>query len=507
MSDLWKQWEGQIVDGKFPLLRHLGGSENCPVFLTERQEGELKVNAAIKLISAAAENGELQLSRWQQAAELSHPHLIPLYEMGHVELGGMPLVYVVMEYADENLAQVLPGRALTPDEARAVLESVLDILAYLHAEGFVHGHIKPANIMAIGDQLRVSSDGLRRVGESLDSPGDQDAYAPPENARGISPTSRAALPASDVWSLGMTLVETLTQNLPSVRAAEKLDPQLPQALPEPFLDIARHCLVRQPQGRWTVAQITARLEGRAPVPVTEAMPPLVRPIPPAVQTPLPALQPVARLSRPPVKRRGPAAPIAIGLVLTVVTILAGQRLLRHETAAPQVPAASDEQVLASPKSSQAPPSPQQRPIKAHSSSLAEDARSSKAPVPVPALIHPETIPGEKTNGVGKLRAGAPAQGEVAHQVIPEVPQSARDTIRGTVKVRVKVEVDRAGNVEVAELASPGPSKYFARAALGAAQNWKFKPPKADGQAVLSSWTLQFDFTRGETTVVPMQEMP
>ena len=504
MSDTLKQWEGQIVSGKFPLLRYLGGSEDCAVFLTERQEGELQVNATIKLISAGPANGELRLSRWQQAAELSHPRLIPLYEMGHIELGGMPHVYVVMEYADENLAQVLPERALTLDEARAVLESVLDILAYLHGKGFVHGHIKPANIMAIGDQLKVSSDGLRRIGESLDGPGDQDAYAPPENAGGIIPTSPTALPASDVWSLGVTLVATLKQDLAVVRGTEQLDLLSPQAFPQPFLDIARHCLVRQPQGRWTVAQIMARLEGRAPVPVTEGMPPQVRPIPPAVRTPLPPPQSVARLSRPPAKRRGPAAPIAIGLALAVVIILAGQRLLRHETA---TPAASDEEALAPAQSSQVPPSPQERSIKPHSSSTAEDGRSSKAPVPVPALIHPETIPGEKTNGVGKLRAGAPGQGEVAHQVIPEVPQSARDTIRGTVKVRVKVEVDRSGNVEDAELESPGPSKYFARAALGAAQHWKFKPPNADGKAVLSSWTLQFDFTRDETTVVPMQEMP
>src|SRR6202035_262581 len=102
----WKQWEGQIVNGEFPLLRFLGGSEPCAVFLTERRDGERLVKAAIKLIAAAPENGERQLSRWQQAAGLSHPHLIPLYEMGRFELGGVPLVYVVMECAEENLAQV-----------------------------------------------------------------------------------------------------------------------------------------------------------------------------------------------------------------------------------------------------------------------------------------------------------------------------------------------------------------------------------------------------------------
>jgi TonB family protein len=139
--------------------------------------------------------------------------------------------------------------------------------------------------------------------------------------------------------------------------------------------------------------------------------------------------------------------------------------------------------------------------------VAAEEQSSKGPVPVPASIHPETIHEEETSTVAKLPAGALVHGEVAYQVMPEVLQSARDTIRGTVKVSVKVKVDRSGNVEDAELGSPGPSRYFARAALQAAQLWKFKPPSVGSQGILSSWTLQFEFSRDETTVVPMQEMP
>jgi TonB family protein len=499
MSDTWKQWEGQIVNGEFPLLRFLGGSEPCAVFLTERHDGERLVEAAIKLIPAAPENGEPQLSRWQQAAELSHPHLIPLYEMGRFELGGVPLVYVVMECAEENLAQVLPDRPLTPDEARAMLESALDVLAYVHRKGFVHGHIKPHNIMASGDQLKVSSDGLRRTGELLDGLGYQDAYDAPENARGIIPIPQTMSPAGDVWSLGMTLVETLTQNLPVVRTAEQQDPLLPQTLPEPFLDIARHCLLRHPQGRWTVAQIATRLEGRAPAPQ-------VRIMPPQADTPVLAPQPIARQSRPPAKYRRYEVRIALGFMLVLAAILVGPRLLRRHSEAPQVPAVTDERPLVPPAPRDVAPSPQEHPIKSSRPSVAEEEQSSKAPVPVPASIHPETIHEEEPT-VAKLSAGSLVHGEVAHQVTPEVLQSARDTIRGTVRVSVRVNVDRSGNVEDAELESPGPSKYFARAVLQAAQLWKFKPPKVAGRGVLSSWTLQFEFTRDETTVFPTQEMP
>ena len=205
MSHAWKQWEGQVANGEFPLLRYLGGSEHSAVFLTEFHEGERLLKAAIKLIPAPPENGEFQLSRWRLAAELSHPHLISLFGRGRCEVGGKQLLYLVMESAEENLAQVLPSRALTPAEAREMLDSVLDVLAYLHSKGFVHGHIKPINIMANGDQLKVSSDGLCRAGESLEHPGGPDAYGAPENAPEAIAGSKAMSPASDVWSLGMTL--------------------------------------------------------------------------------------------------------------------------------------------------------------------------------------------------------------------------------------------------------------------------------------------------------------
>src|ERR1700737_2059584 len=168
MSQDWKQWEGQVVNGKFPLLRYLGGSEYSAVFLTEFHQNEQPQKAAIKLIPAGEENNyhdEVQLSRWRAASELSHPHLISIFDQGRSELSGVPLLYVVMECAEENLAQVLPIRALTPEEARETFDSVLDVLAYLHGKGFVHGHLKPHNIMADDrDQLKLSSDGLRRTG-------------------------------------------------------------------------------------------------------------------------------------------------------------------------------------------------------------------------------------------------------------------------------------------------------------------------------------------------------
>jgi TonB family protein len=317
--------------------------------------------------------------------------------------------------------------------------------------------------------------------------------------------SQSMSPAGDVWSLGMTLVETLTQHLPDARKAEQKEVMLPKSLQEPFLDIARHCLLRNPQSRWTIAQIAARLEGRVATPQMRTISPEVRTAPPAPQR-------IAVASRPLAKSRNYTVPIAVGCALMIAAILAGPRLLRRHADAQQVPVATSEQPLVPPAPKKAAPkqvasSLQERSTKPYKSSLAEEERSSKAPVPVPALIHPESMHEEETNTAARFPVASPAHGDVEHQATPEVLQSARNSIRGTVRVSVKVNVDRSGNVEDAELESRGPSKYFARVALAAAQDWKFKPPKVGGRGVLSTWTLQFEFTRDATTVVPTQEMP
>ncbi len=467
VSHTWEQFIGQNVEGSFPLLQFLGGSESAAVFLTERHDGDRIVKAAIKLIPAAPENSELQLSRWRMTAQLSHPHLLRLFETGSCGLGGIPLLYVVMECAEENLGQVLSQRALTPAETRAMLEPLLDVLGYVHAKGLVHGHIKPANIMAIGDELKLSSDGLLQAGESDGSSAIADQspvahanlYDPPESAPGFVPPANGVAPACDVWSLGMTLVEVLTRNLPvSDAAGQGNDLPLPAELPEPFLDIARHSLVRRPEDRWTVAQIAARLENRAPVP--------------QVRTPS---RPVQRASRPqaaPAKRRAYAIPIVIGLLLAAI-LLAPKLFRRHPEIAHVAQAPAD--TLQAPASQ--PTSNLRTPLTAENE----------------AAIHPA--------------ADTSAGGEIIERVMPDVPPSARNTIQGTVRVTVRVDVDRSGEVQFAELENRGPSKYFSTLAMQAAQHWGFRPPKVAGQSILSTWTLRFEFTRAGTTVIPTQVSP
>jgi TonB family protein len=312
--------------------------------------------------------------------------------------------------------------------------------------------------MAIGDELKLSSDGLLRAGESAgNTPGAHvDAYGPPESLPGFSPPAKGVSPAGDVWSLGITLVEVLTQRLPARDEAEQgNDPQLPPDLPEPFLDIARHSLLRNPEDRWTFIQIAARLENLNPLR--------------QVRTPARPARPASPPQAMPVKRRPYAIPIAIGVLLAAILLV--PKLFRRNSAIVHAPAAALH-------------APANRPIARPQAPLrAEDD----------ALVHPA--------------ADGSAPGEVLERVLPDVPESARDTIQGTVRVTVRVDVDPSGEVQFAELQTRGPSTYFATLAMQAAQHWGFRPPKVSGQSILSTWTLRFEFTRAGTTVIPTQEIP
>jgi TonB family protein len=94
--------------------------------------------------------------------------------------------------------------------------------------------------------------------------------------------------------------------------------------------------------------------------------------------------------------------------------------------------------------------------------------------------------------VARKKPGA-AQGEVVHEVIPDVSKNSRNTITGTIKVTVQVEVDPSGKVTSAKLKNAGPSKYFAGLALKAAQRWELSP-----QPTASTWLIQFRFKRSGT---------
>ena len=324
MSFSWKQYEGQVVNNAFPLQRYLGGSGESAVFLTQLA-GPQSSKAVIKLVPESV-SADLQLSLWRRASKLTHPNLLQLFQGGRCRLADMDLLYVVMEYAEEDLSQILPQRALTSSEARDMLGPVLDALSALHTQGLVHSRLKPSNILATADQVKLSTDRVFSAGEFRKSTAKRTAYDAPETA------TDALTTASDVWSLGVLLIEVLTQRAPDSQARAPLQ-FAAESLAQPFRDIARHALEPDPKLRWTISNIAASLNPRAaaaaqsaspvslplsPVPAVPAAklhaprtappsptmaPPIIQPHAASVATPL------AQPTVPPIGR-GPLAPVA-----------------------------------------------------------------------------------------------------------------------------------------------------------------------------------------------------
>ena len=524
----WTTWEGQVIEKKYRLERFLGSTEHSAVFLTEVARPKPQ-KAAIKFISADFPGAETQGDVWAAAAELNHPNLLRLYAEGHCRLDGMDLLYVVMEYAEENLGQVLPQRAMTSEEAREVVSAATDLLVYLHDRKLTHGHLKPSNVMAKGNQLKFSSDSVLAAGELRGPVREQDVYDAPETA------GRTASTAGDVWSLGVMMVEALTQQAPALPAAGQTDPPIPATLDEPFLEIARQALRREAKLRWSSAQIAARLSptaaapkaaaasagatARASVAATSAMPapPVVGKVSP-VNVPLAkergvplAKLPAQQKAAPRLDKRREEALRAANRTLTLpsyaVPVFAAVLALAAIIVLPKILRRHMETSLASIETSSQPSGakPAAAPVPPAAKPAAKDAAAptvaeksgggaSVEPVSAPAASAPAAARSDSLEPRKATKSkNAPPRGEVLEQVLPKTSEKALATISGTVRVGVKAHVDAAGNVSDVDLENPGPSRYFAEQALGSARRWVFSTPEVDGRSVPSEWLIRFEF--------------
>ena len=89
-------------------------------------------------------------------------------------------------------------------------------------------------------------------------------------------------------------------------------------------------------------------------------------------------------------------------------------------------------------------------------------------------------------------------------MVPDVPQGARNTITGKVRVSVRVEVSAAGEILDATLAAPGPSKYFARLALESSRDGSSGLRRRTAHPVASAWMLRYEFGRDGTEAFPTE---
>jgi TonB family protein len=117
--------------------------------------------------------------------------------------------------------------------------------------------------------------------------------------------------------------------------------------------------------------------------------------------------------------------------------------------------------------------------------VAPAVSTQPAPQPAPAAVEPKPVEAQP--------AAPPSSFD---EVIPEVPQSALNTIRGTIRVTIRVIVDEEGKVVDSTVQEAGASRYFARLALEASRKWTFAPSTSQDQRVMQ---VRFYFKRGGVT--------
>ncbi len=266
--------EGQTL-GCYRVLRALGRGGMATVYLAHdlRHRRSVALKVLHPHLALALGPGRFQ-REIELAANLSHPHILPLHDSGE-EAG---LLYYVMPYVEgETLRDRLrrETRLAVPDAVQITLE-VADALAHAHAHGVIHRDIKPANILLNGGHAVVADFGIARLVE----PGGAErvtetgmivgtvGYMSPEQASG----DRQLDGRSDVYSLGCVLFEILAGEPPfdgptvrSILIRQLRDPPprvrgLRPELPDHLDEVLARALAPAPDDRFgTAAEFTQAL--------------------------------------------------------------------------------------------------------------------------------------------------------------------------------------------------------------------------------------------------------
>ncbi|HEX3260143.1 MAG TPA: serine/threonine-protein kinase, partial [Pseudonocardia sp.] len=330
--------DSPLVAGRYRLDRIVGTGgaavvhEGCDLDTGER--------VAVKVYRSDGSAHPTQHHRELKAlTSLRHPGLVALLD-GGTEPGPDGRTYVVTDLVEgPSLARRLDAGPLSADEVRVLAIGLGEALAHVHARGFVHRDVKPANILLEhGHRPRLADFGIARaldgtVYTATGAVAGTAAYLAPEQVRG-----EAVDPSVDVFALGLVLIEALTgeREYPGTlaeSAAARLHrrPVVPAGLPADLAAVLAAMTDPDPAARPSAAAVAAELSS------------------PAVVRPAPARW------RPWVW--GPRAALAAAVLL--VAILGGAVLLVSRTAAsdPLVPVPSIASPVGAEPSEQSEPSP------------------------------------------------------------------------------------------------------------------------------------------------------
>ncbi len=276
MTDFISQLE-RTVSASYDIERELSGGGMSRVFLaTERALGRRVVIKVLPPDLAAGVNMERFRREIQLAAQLHHPHIVPLLSTGE----GNGILYYTMPYIEGEslrLAIERTGRLAVADVIR-VLHDVVDALAYAHGRGVIHRDIKPANILRLGSHALVTDFGVAKAlsaampisgvttaGIAIGTP----AYMAPEQLAG----DPAADHRIDIYAVGLLAYELLigsspfSSSSPQATMAAQLtrtpEPlyELRPEVPSDLSDLIMRCLEKNPAFRpATAATLQAELD-------------------------------------------------------------------------------------------------------------------------------------------------------------------------------------------------------------------------------------------------------
>jgi TolB-like protein len=237
------------------------------------RDERLSRDVAVKILPASSTDAESRMRFDREAravASLSHPHIVPLFDVGEQD----GIRFAVTELIEgETLRERLLRGPLPPAEAAELAAQVAEGLSSAHARGFVHRDVKPENIVITPDgRAKILDFGLVRstaVEEgskaqeadptvtSLTEPGIVSGtvgYMSPEQVRGESVDGR-----SDIFALGTVLFEMLagrrafaaSSKVETLNAILKEEPQPPDApIPESLAAILARCLAKRRESRY-----------------------------------------------------------------------------------------------------------------------------------------------------------------------------------------------------------------------------------------------------------------
>ena len=222
--ELWTEYEGSTIDSAFPLKKLLLPEGRSAFFSTFNANGEPTV---IRLIACHFDEEEI-LARWRGVKALGHPNILRLEQFGQLTLDDTTVVYAVMEPVDANLAEVITNQRLSVPDALQLASSLASAIDVLHANGFVHEHVEPANIYAVGEVVKLRGDCIRET---------------PEGEAGIEARKH------DIHNLGVVLLEALEHRQSLEASGQRVN------LPAPFDRIVPNAI----NGAWTLPEIIKAL--------------------------------------------------------------------------------------------------------------------------------------------------------------------------------------------------------------------------------------------------------